>query len=724
MFQGIILCEVIGRLDADPDVLPRTENFGVDYLAFSALCPSCPPDFLRIAFSCVRIDPRGRPTAEALARELEEGAAEARRRRETRLYFEGRLGRIAAGQKRSFEEEEEQSTPTRQPPSAPAPLHLRHQRSSPSEKARFHYRSTHLSAMSVGKEMSLRDPHYRTATAPCNPFLTLPKLREGRKIMGSSRDLFSSCFELPSPARVATPVGGSSTALFESGGTLGGVAATAAELMAAVASMAEGNSSRDSSAAFVCDRDWGKRSSRSLPSSPGSASRRNSLDGSSTPLAPSETISSVKSSAAPSTVAAPSSSSSSSSPHRHQLRPSASTSRFEEHLFQGRVQLLKRLYSGGTWSTQDDSALAEMSRLQNHHHHFPLLRRRGSCESGFFSVGTDTDFFPSDGAAGGLNSARSLGSSLLTVSDLEEDLWAASAFLSGNGGATHHRTSSVFTDDDLDLAALSGDGSSGSGGSKGVDDPAPPSARWAGLVDRGYEKDIRDIVEYFEATCRVGGGDVVYPPLQRHHHHHLRARGGPVIAKDTPGGAAAGGMHRALWLQRRQEQQQQQPTPQLPRSQKIESLIKRVVEKESRERLASRFGGGGMSCQTGGSRSLSSAAAGHSRPLQVCDGIVRSKLAVFDDSKRPGARGLRGGTADGQGLVKSRLAIFDGAPAAPAAASLSTKEMAERRLARILKAQQQVPLLPKEPVVTGAADMPTSSSQQDSAVPVSSKESS
>ena len=35
---GIILCELIARLDADPDVLPRTSNFGVDYIKFSSLC--------------------------------------------------------------------------------------------------------------------------------------------------------------------------------------------------------------------------------------------------------------------------------------------------------------------------------------------------------------------------------------------------------------------------------------------------------------------------------------------------------------------------------------------------------------------------------------------------------------------------------------------------------------------------------------------------------------
>ena len=28
---GIIMCELIARLEADPDILPRTNNFGVEY---------------------------------------------------------------------------------------------------------------------------------------------------------------------------------------------------------------------------------------------------------------------------------------------------------------------------------------------------------------------------------------------------------------------------------------------------------------------------------------------------------------------------------------------------------------------------------------------------------------------------------------------------------------------------------------------------------------------
>ena len=51
---GIIFCELIARVDADPDTLPRTQNFGLEYKAFSELCPLCPSDFLKLAFSCVR----------------------------------------------------------------------------------------------------------------------------------------------------------------------------------------------------------------------------------------------------------------------------------------------------------------------------------------------------------------------------------------------------------------------------------------------------------------------------------------------------------------------------------------------------------------------------------------------------------------------------------------------------------------------------------------------
>uniref|UniRef100_A0A8C5TU70 dual-specificity kinase n=1 Tax=Malurus cyaneus samueli TaxID=2593467 RepID=A0A8C5TU70_9PASS len=52
---GIILCEIIARIQADPDYLPRTENFGLDYDSFQHMVGDCPPDFLQLAFNCCNV---------------------------------------------------------------------------------------------------------------------------------------------------------------------------------------------------------------------------------------------------------------------------------------------------------------------------------------------------------------------------------------------------------------------------------------------------------------------------------------------------------------------------------------------------------------------------------------------------------------------------------------------------------------------------------------------
>lgn len=41
------------QVDADPDVLPRTDNFGLNYVTFVELCDETTvPDLLRLAFNC------------------------------------------------------------------------------------------------------------------------------------------------------------------------------------------------------------------------------------------------------------------------------------------------------------------------------------------------------------------------------------------------------------------------------------------------------------------------------------------------------------------------------------------------------------------------------------------------------------------------------------------------------------------------------------------------
>ncbi|XP_054622593.1 dual specificity testis-specific protein kinase 2 isoform X1 [Dunckerocampus dactyliophorus] len=68
---GIILCEIIARIQADPDFLPRTENFGLDYHTFQHMVGDCPPDFLQLAFNCCNMDPTLRPSFPDIVRLLD-----------------------------------------------------------------------------------------------------------------------------------------------------------------------------------------------------------------------------------------------------------------------------------------------------------------------------------------------------------------------------------------------------------------------------------------------------------------------------------------------------------------------------------------------------------------------------------------------------------------------------------------------------------------------------
>ncbi|KAM6188251.1 dual specificity testis-specific protein kinase 1-like [Sarcoramphus papa] len=60
---GIILCETIARVPADPDYLPRTEDFGLDITTFHTMVGTdCPTAFLQLAFHCCSMEPTSRPS--------------------------------------------------------------------------------------------------------------------------------------------------------------------------------------------------------------------------------------------------------------------------------------------------------------------------------------------------------------------------------------------------------------------------------------------------------------------------------------------------------------------------------------------------------------------------------------------------------------------------------------------------------------------------------------
>lgn len=69
---GIIMCEIIGRVQADPDFMPRTDDFGLNQQQFiEAFCrlndDPCPEMFYKIAFLCCDLNPDRRPSFKILA---------------------------------------------------------------------------------------------------------------------------------------------------------------------------------------------------------------------------------------------------------------------------------------------------------------------------------------------------------------------------------------------------------------------------------------------------------------------------------------------------------------------------------------------------------------------------------------------------------------------------------------------------------------------------------
>lgn len=68
---GIIMCEIIGRIQADPDFMPRSDDFGLNQQNFiERFCKGddpCPEIFYKIAFLCCDLNPDRRPSFKLLA---------------------------------------------------------------------------------------------------------------------------------------------------------------------------------------------------------------------------------------------------------------------------------------------------------------------------------------------------------------------------------------------------------------------------------------------------------------------------------------------------------------------------------------------------------------------------------------------------------------------------------------------------------------------------------
>ncbi|XP_076619135.1 serine/threonine kinase [Colletes latitarsis] len=183
---GIVVCELIGRVPADPDVLPRSDNFGLDYLAVAEICAAAdpPPAFLQLAFHCCTYEPKSRPTFPEIASNLDGMIANYEDESKGNM---GKRQSVDPALMSSMDEITREGRPTKR-----KTARLRSQsadargcdNATPSDKARCH------SARRVAELASRRDPHYRPMTA--NPFHALGGVK---KILG---DLFSSCLELPS----------------------------------------------------------------------------------------------------------------------------------------------------------------------------------------------------------------------------------------------------------------------------------------------------------------------------------------------------------------------------------------------------------------------------------------------------------------------------------------------------------------------------------------------
>ncbi|KAM9810536.1 dual specificity testis-specific protein kinase 2 [Neosynchiropus ocellatus] len=71
---GIVLCEILARIPADPEILPRTQNYGLNVDAFRGLVRDCPERLVDLASRCCMVESFRRPAFTELLDELGEVA--------------------------------------------------------------------------------------------------------------------------------------------------------------------------------------------------------------------------------------------------------------------------------------------------------------------------------------------------------------------------------------------------------------------------------------------------------------------------------------------------------------------------------------------------------------------------------------------------------------------------------------------------------------------------
>ncbi|NWT07702.1 TESK1 kinase, partial [Vireo altiloquus] len=184
---GIILCETIARVPADPDYLPRTEDFGLDVTTFRTMVEiDCPAAFLQLAFHCCSMEPTSRPSFLEITQCLES-------------ILQHQLGAEGAGATLRSASHTEQS-----------PLHeLGTQHLQPDQRL-----SRSQSDMFPPKSPALLEPcsgaRSKETSPRVNPFSQREDLKGGKiKLFDTpSKSVISLTFNLPPPAplQLSSPV--------------------------------------------------------------------------------------------------------------------------------------------------------------------------------------------------------------------------------------------------------------------------------------------------------------------------------------------------------------------------------------------------------------------------------------------------------------------------------------------------------------------------------------